>query len=108
MGALGSLQLCWCSHSCVCLLVCADARFCLVVVPGSCRCALQEASQLQGDVQQLGQQVQDLAQQLLEAQNAKVSCPPACPFASLPADLAQPRLLLATKTPCCAQQHDRA
>lgn len=46
----------------------------VVLLPvGLCRCALQEASQLQGEVQQLGQQVQDLAQQLLEAQNAKVA-----------------------------------
>jgi hypothetical protein len=33
---------------------------------------LQESSQLQGELQELGQQVQDLTHQLLEAQNAKV------------------------------------
>lgn len=37
-----------------------------------CRCALQESSTLQGQLQELSHQVQDLTQQLLEAQNAKV------------------------------------
>lgn len=77
---------------CVSRLVCADASVCLVVVPACCRCALQEASQLQGDVQQLGQQVQDLAQQLLEAQNAKVRCP----------------LQRAPPPPCLLIQHSRS
>lgn len=37
-----------------------------------CRCALQESCQLQGQMQELSTRMQELTQELLQAQQAKV------------------------------------
>jgi hypothetical protein len=109
-----SLHLCWCSYAAVCAclsIVLTEGVCCVMGGPASsCRCALQEASQLQGEVQQLGQQVQDLAQQLLEAQNAKVSCTIRMRTRTRPCLLMYTAAAGASdrEALCWAQQHDCA